>query len=260
MINPVPDSAFLIIEVPYHMGLAEVGAGAGPKRIVAAGADRILGQRGIPVQVQHVSLLDKSCEGLDAVVDLNRQVRLAVRQAVSQELVPVVIAGNCNSCLGTLAGLDPWRLGIVWLDAHPDFHTPETSISGSLEGMSLAAAVGDCHEELRARTGFGDPVDRGAVYLPACSDIEPGERERAASAGFATSIPELASRADSIYLHIDTDFARPGGMSVREGAALVKSLMAELPVIAVGVTNYNPSTDEDWAGLQRTLALIQALA
>ncbi len=251
---------FTILEVPYNMGLINVGVGAGPRRIIEAGADRILGQRGMPTQVQHVSLRDKSCEGLDAVVDLSRQIRVAVRQAAAEEVVPVVIAGNCNTCLGTLAGLDPWRLGMVWLDAHPDFHTPATSSSGSLEGMSLAMAVGDCHEELRARIGYGEPVEASRVLLAACHDVEPGERERVAAAGFAADVPELADRADAIYLHIDTDFFGGAGVSADEAAAMVRSFMAELPVVAVAVTNYNPALDPDASRLGHVVRIIRALA
>ena len=98
--------AFTLIEVPFHMGLRQVGVGNGPVRVTASGVDEILAYRGISAQVQHVSLLDKSCQGLDAIVDLSRQVRVAVRQAVEQQIVPVVLSGNCYACLGTLAGLD----------------------------------------------------------------------------------------------------------------------------------------------------------
>jgi arginase len=231
---------FTLLEVPYHMGLAGVGVGAGPGRLLAAGLDQLLGRRGMPAQVQHIGLRDKSCEGMDAVVDLSRQIRVAVRQAAAEQVVPVVAAGNCNTCVGTLAGLDPWGLGIVWLDRHPDFHTPATSISGSLEGMSLAVVVGDCHEELRARIGFGEPVATERVWLPVCRDIEPGERERVQAAGFATDAAEFAGRVEAVYLHIDTDFFGGPGPGIDEAEALVRSVMAELPVVSVGLTNFDP--------------------
>ncbi len=257
----MPNSrAFTLIEVPFHMGLRDVGVGKGPGRIIASGADEILAYRGVPAQVQHVSLLDKSCEGMDAIVDISRQVRLAVRQAVEQQIVPVVVSGNCNACLGTLGGLDSWRLGMVWLDAHPDFHTPETSISGFLDGMALAAAVGDCHEELRARIGVGEPVDKPCVLLPAARDIDPGERERVAAAGFASSVEQLGERVESVYLHIDTDFIGPGGPSPEQGAAMVAAFMRELPVVAVGVANWNPDLDSAGEKLHAIMNVLRALA
>src|SRR5208282_4346020 len=91
-------------------------------------------------------------------------VNFQLAQAVAAHDRPaVILAGNCNSCLGTLRGLeavaqsDP---GIVWLDAHGDFNTPETTISGALEGMSLAIATGHCHPELMPR-----PVPEENVVL-----------------------------------------------------------------------------------------------
>lgn len=268
----MPNSrAYTLIEVPFHMGLRGAGVGKGPERIIAAGADEILAYRGIPAQVQHVSLLDKSCEGLDAIVDLNRQIRTAVRHAVEQQIIPIVVSGNCNAVLGTLGGLDPWRLGIVWLDAHPDFHTPETSLSGQLDGMALAAATGDCHEELRARTGTGLPVEKSCVFLPVARDIDPGERDRVAAAGFATSVEELGERVESVYLHIDLDFLDPrespgvnfrgpSGLSIAEGAALIGGILHELPVVAIGLTNYNPDLDPEKRTLFAVTELLGALA
>ncbi len=262
--------AFTILEIPYHLGALEIGVGKGPRRIVASGADGRLAYRGVPAQVQHISLRDKSCEGVDAIVDLARQTRVAVRQAVEQQIVPVVVSGNCIACVGTLGGLDPWRLGIVWLDAHADFHTPATSRSGSLSGMALSVATGACHEELCSRIGYAEPVPAANVLLPCARDIEPGERERVEAAGFAQSAEELGERADSVYLHIDLDFLSPaespgvhfrgpGGLPVKEGAALIASIMRELPVVAVGLTNYNPDLDEDGRSLAAVNRLLEAL-
>jgi arginase len=53
--------------------------------------------------------------------------------------------------VATLAGLEPATTGIVWLDAHPDFHTPATTKSGFLDGMALSMALGQCHQELVGR-------------------------------------------------------------------------------------------------------------
>ena len=57
---------------------------------------------------------------------------------------PVVLAGNCNSYVGTLAGLETDRAGVSWFDAHGDFNTPETTTTGFLDGMGLAMASGRC--------------------------------------------------------------------------------------------------------------------
>lgn len=263
-----------VVEVPYEMGMREVGTGAGPGRLLGAGADRVLAYRGVPAQVQHIHLRDKSCEGLDAVVDLGRQVRVAVREARQQELLPVILAGNCITCVGVLAGLEGSETGIVWMDAHADFHTPETSISGNLEGMALAVAAGHCHEDLRGRIGLGTPVAEHNIVLVAPRDVEAGERERLAASQVAiveavTPLPVTVG-AEQLYLHIDLDclaleespgvaFRAAGGMPVAEAVELVRHMVSTLPVAVVGMTNFRPDLDEDDKTLGAALRLLAAV-
>lgn len=273
---------YSILEVPFHMGLEAVAVGRGPLRLVRAGADRVLSSKGVPAPVSHIRPRDSTAAGLDAVVDINRQLALAVRQAREQEELPVVLAGNCNSCLGTLAGCaDVERLGIVWLDAHPDFHSPETSRSGFLDGMALAAATGSCHAELRERIGYESPVEEQNVVLIGVRDVEEGERERlenswisvhpADSRGLVpVALDELSRRVDGVYFHIDIDFVEgkenpgvnfrgPGGLAVPDAVALIRLVRASVPVAAVGLTNYNADLDAEGQTEAIALELLGAL-
>jgi arginase len=227
-------------------------------------------------------LWDIRARDLDAVVDVNRLIARAVREAVDQETLPVVLAGNCNSCIGTLAGLGGDRTGVVWLDAHGDFHTPESSLSGLLEGMALAAAVGLCHDDLRIRTGLHDPVAGRDVVMFGVRDLDPGEGDRLAMNQVTVRPPDslgdahdllvaLRLRADRVYLHIDVDFldprespgtgARPpGGMSVAEGCALLRDIVNTAPVAAVALTNFNPEMDSGGMTGRAALELLRSLA
>jgi arginase len=225
---------------------------------------------------------DARSRDLDAVVDVNRLIARAVREAADQELVPVVLAGNCNSCIGTLAGLGGGdRIGIVWLDAHGDFNTPDTSPSGLLEGMSLAIAVGLCHDDLRIRIGLNHVVPGRNVVMVGVRDLDPGEGDRLAMNQVSVRPPDalrdlmdlmiaLRQRADQIYLHIDLDFLDPlespgtnfragNGVSVATGKDLLNSIVRTVPVSAVALTNYNPDLDEDGKSAQAALSLLAAL-
>jgi arginase len=257
---------YSILEVPYHMGLEEVAVGKGPAALLRAGIDQLLATKGMPPQVTHIRPRDLRNKGLELVVDINRMLRYAVKDAVEQESIPVVLAGNCNSAIGTMAGLDTTRLGIVWMDRHPDFHTPDTSISGSLEGMVLAIAAGNCHPEFAERIGFGPPVAEHNIVLVGVNDVEPGERERleeswlsvhaADSLGLLpVALDQLKSRVDGIYLHIDTDFI--GGVDNPE--KLVALVRETVPLIAVGVTNYNPDMDASGAWAAEIAKVVSAL-
>lgn len=264
------------------MGLEDVAVGRGPGLLVRAGADQVLSSKGTPAGVTHVRLRDSTAGGLDAVVDSARQLRMAVQEAREQGLLPVVLAGNCTSCLGTLAGCDDVeRLGIVWFDAHPDFHTPHTSKSGFLDGMALAAALAHCHSELLERIGYERPVSDQNVVLAGVRDIEEGEKERLEDSWISVhpsdslgllpvALDQLAQRVDAAYLHIDLDFIEgkenpgvnyrgPGGIALPDAAALIRLVAASLPLAAVSVTNYNADLDEDAQTCRLALELLGAL-
>lgn len=258
---------YSIVEVPFHLGVEGIAVGKGPERLLRSGADNILAHHSIPAPVTHVRMRDLRSRGLDAVLDINRMQRYAVKGAVEQETIPVVLAGNCNSCLGTLAGLPEARMGVVWFDRHADFQTPDTSPSGNLEGMSLAIASGHCHNDLRERIGMMDAIREENIVLAGVRDIEPGERERleaswvsvhaADSLGLLpVALDQLRERVDAVYMHIDTDFL--GGVERPE--MLIRLVRETLPVAAVGVTNYNPELDPSGEWERAILAAISALA
>ena len=272
----------VIVEAPYHLGVEGLSVGAGPAKLIESGADRVLGRRGRPAQVEHVRMWDARSRDLDAVVDVNRLIARAVREGVDQETLPVVLAGNCNSCLGTLAGLGGGdRLGVVWLDAHGDCNTPATSPSGLLEGMSLAMAVGLCHDDLRIRTGLQDVVMGRNVVMLGVRDLDPGEADCLAQNEVTVRPPaaldelddllvSLRLRSERVYLHLDVDVLEPsespavnhrvpGGLSLIYAGELLRKIVDTLPVAAIGVTNFNPELDQSGRSLNAILQLLATL-
>ncbi|MBI4904559.1 MAG: arginase family protein [Acidobacteria bacterium] len=258
--------SYSIVEVPYHLGMQDVAVGKGPASLLKAGVDQILASKSMPATVNHVRPRDLRNQGQDAIVDINRMLRYAVKEAVEQETIPVVLAGNCNSCVGTIAGLRVERLGIVWFDKHPDFHTPETSISGNIEGMALAMAVGQCHQEFLERVGLERPVEERNVILGCFWDVETGERERLEESWVSAhavdslgllpvALDQLKDRVDAIYFHIDTDFVT----GVDNPANFVSLVRESIPIAAVGITNYNPDIDENGEWLEEILKVARAL-
>jgi arginase len=237
-----------MIAVPYHLGRRAVEVGLGPLVLIDA--------------------LQQSCvmvEGTGGVAAINS----LLAEAVAAHDRPVlVLAGNCGSCLGTLSALeDP---GIVWFDAHGDFNTPETTISGALEGMSLAIATGHCHQDLMAR-----PVPEENVVLAATRSLDPLEEVRlraskiklAAIEELLQAVKELASRVRTIYLHVDLDvldpqispgvnFSEPGGITPDQLFDAVQHVIATGKLAAAAITNFNPGRDQE----HRTLRIAQDLA
>ena len=251
-----------MIAVPYHLGRRDLEVGRGPTKIL----DALGGSRNF-VERQN-SLEDE----LDAVADVNLQLARAV---AAHDGSPLVLAGNCNSCLGTLAGLSAKNPAIVWFDAHGDFNTPQTTISGALEGMSLAIATGGCHDELRRRIGLSRPISESRVLLVATRSLDPKERERLERSGVRViGLPELADTlmnfAGPVYLHLDLDvldpsfspgvnFSEPGGISPDALYGAIRLIGSRLPIAAAAIANFNPDRDRDDRTLRIALHLIDML-
>lgn len=114
--------------------------------IIAAGLlEAVVGGDGEPA-VQWVQPSHGYRDAIGATFDPCSSIADAVVAVVDRGATPLVVAGNCMASLSVLAGLrsDAGEIGIVWLDAHADFNTPESSVSGYLDGMALSSVAGHC--------------------------------------------------------------------------------------------------------------------
>lgn len=260
------------IQVPYDSGHENIRTGKGPLALLDKNLDGILKDKGHRVHVSRVrselALPTENGTTFDALRLLAGQVRSAVRKG----RFPLVLAGNCNSCIGTLAGLNGCRPGIVWFDAHGDFNTPDTTATGFLDGMGLAMANGRCWKSLvKAIPGF-HPVAEDRIVHVGSRDLDPPEiemltaagiplvtagpdEEKTLLAGLADALEALKARTDSIYLHIDVDvmntgkgrpnnLAGPGGLPPQTVLSLVKAIQARIRISACAIASYDPDLDE----------------
>src|SRR5208283_2815764 len=191
--------------------------------------------------------------------------------AVQSNHIPLILAGECLSCVGTLAGLAAESTAIVWLDAHADFNTPETT--------------GRCWQKLTSSVRGFRPAGERNVVLIGARDLDPEERallERSAITSIDTTTirkrgakdalcgPLNSLNAQQLYLHIDLDvldlsearvnqFSSTGGLSLAELLDTVRAVAATRPVAAAAITAYDPSYDEDGRALRAGTALIKEL-
>ncbi|HEY7199420.1 MAG TPA: arginase family protein [Candidatus Dormibacteraeota bacterium] len=194
---------------------------------------------------------------------------LAARVAASAR--PRVQAGDCVATLGVVAGLQ--RRGIdfhlVWLDAHGDFNTWETTPSGFLGGMPLAMLAGLGEQTIVEALGVRTlPADR--ILLVGARDLDPGERENLSHA----SIPQadvgdvlaLAPAGGPLYVHLDLDvvatdempavnYPAPDGPTAAAVRRALDHLFATGRVAALSVTCWDPALD----GAERSRATAAAL-
>ncbi len=139
-------------------------------------------------------------------------------QRVAAAAGPVVVAsGDCTTALGTLAGLQARGLapGVIWIDAHGDFHTPHTTRSGYLGGMALAMVTGRAGASLASAIGLR-AVPEAACALVGARDLDPPEADAlAASRVRQLAVAELAGAElppAPWYVHLDVDVLDPAGL------------------------------------------------
>jgi arginase len=274
-----------LIASPYHDGLAGVDRGRGPARLLeAAEALGVLAALDRPVSAEIVDPVDPADAEAARVFELSRRIGGRVRAAVAGNAFPLVLAGDCNSCLGTVAGCGSRGLGVVWLDAHADFDSPEDSGSGSLDGMGLAMLTGRGWGTLQETIPGFAHVDEDHVVLVAVRDLEPAQRDllRASrvrslagnafsDATLGAALDDLHDRAGRVYLHIDLDsldpsegtanqYSAPGGLSCGQLVAVIAQVFDRFEVAAAAITAYNPESDADGRMASTATRILAAIA
>jgi arginase family enzyme len=125
--------------------------------------------------------------------------------------LPVLLAGHCSVSLATLPEVASRRPDafVLWVDAHGDFNSPETTPSGFLGGMCLAAACGVWD------SGYGAGLDAHRVVLCGARDLDPAERGLLVSAGVQQALPRPGREAlagKDVFIHLDLDVLDPAEM------------------------------------------------
>jgi arginase len=191
-----------------------------------------------------------------------------VDDAMTAGLLPVLLASDCSICMTTLPIVlrHVPEARIVWLDAHGDFNTPETTVSGFLGGMCLAAACG------RWDPGLGDhaAVDPARVVMTGVRDLDGGERVELERAGVGTAPPGRlpgALEGDAVFVHLDLDvldpsefpaqFPAPGGLSSSGLRDLLGELAESTQVVGLEITAFEAPEDDDER--ERLAAMVESV-
>src|SRR5215469_15629525 len=123
-----------LIQVPYAMGHQDNGGSKGPQRLIQAGAQKLLEARGLPVTTVRVERGTPFRDTATGSCAINTQLARLVRQAHALGQLPLILAGSCDASLGILAGFEHTHCGVIWVDAHADFNTPDSTASGFFAG------------------------------------------------------------------------------------------------------------------------------
>ena len=253
-----------VVQVPWCSRFHGAGMEQGPPAVAAA-----LGADGVTTVE-----LDMEAPPEAALAAGLGDVRAAIAGAGGG---PLVLLGECTLTPAVTAGLREANpdLVLVWVDAHGDLNTPETSPSGFLGGMPFAVLLGWCHDRLRRAAGLDPALPEARAALVGARDLDPGERaaiERSQLvvaddvAGALAGLPAGAP----IHLHLDgdvldpaeapgVDFPAPGGWSGERLDAEMAALAATGRVVGVSVCCGNPRRDPDGRGARAYARALQPL-
>jgi arginase len=207
------------------------GAGAGAQALALTLGGRVEGEPGEPAVRDWSEDLSDAAPVLDAA-------ERELEAAFAAGELPVLTASDCTICIATLPAVVAHEpdAHVVWLDAHGDFNTPETTDSGFLGGMCLAAACG------RWDAGRPGTVDPTRVHMLGVRDLDVAEAREVEAAGVISDVPEGVT----VYVHLDADvlandvmaaqFPAPGGWDEKRLKAQLAELAATCRIAGVEVT------------------------
>jgi arginase len=279
-------ASLAVIGVPMSLGASQAGCEGGPTALRAAGlldALRALGHSvvdsgDLPVPARPDSVPPTRPHHRDAILALCTALADRTAAAVLAGGIPVVLGGDHALEAGSVAGVSRAyraqgkRLGLIVLDAHGDLHTPGSSFSGNMHGMSVAHLLGHGDPALASLAGHSPAVAGCHTLLIGVRALEAKENAHIAAWGVGTApmsafrsrplsvvlmdcLQRLALGLDGIYLSVDLDALDPTvapgvgtpvpmGLSVADARQIVASIVAgPVPLAGLEIVELNPRFD-----------------
>ena len=289
--------AVSLIGVPQWLGQTRYGTNLGPDALRYAGLVKRLNDLcGDIVDIGDILIShptirhsEPGLKNLRAIVATNERLAARVAEVVEQQRFPLVLGGDHSIAIGSIAGVAKRyrNLGVIWYDAHADINTHETTPSGNIHGMPLAACLGVGHPALVGIGGFQPKVRSEDIVFIGIRDIDPGERDLIRDKqlkvytvsdidrmGMDKVIEEavgyLAERCDGIHLSFDLDGIDPcempgvgtpvcGGISLADSLVAMRALAATNRITSCEVVELNPVLDKEQKATIAAIDLVAAL-
>ncbi|HXX19256.1 MAG TPA: arginase [Candidatus Acidoferrum sp.] len=275
-----------IIGVPMDLGASRRGVDMGPSALRVAGLQSRLkqltrqvedaGNISVP-QAEEQPFGEKKARYLEEISQTCKSLAEMVRKALEEDMLPLVLGGDHSIAVGTVAGAAAHfkqkskRIGVLWLDAHGDMNTPDSSPSGNVHGMPLAAIVGSGPPELTEIAGFKPMVEPRNVSLVGIRDLDAKERRFAKESGvhgftmrdidergmrdvMAEALRFATDDTAGVAVSLDMDFVDPtdapgvgtpvrGGVTYREAHLALEMIADSKAMISFELVEINPVID-----------------
>jgi arginase len=282
-----PKRSAAILSVHMDLGAGRRGVDMGPSAIRLAGLAARIEQLGWRVRemgsvfVREPEAMPQgrsNARYLTEVLDVCTRLKAEALEALAEGALPVTLGGDHSIAMGSVSAValhhatPEQPLGLLWVDAHTDINTPETSPSGNLHGMPLAHLLGLGLPALRALSGNRPAVDAQHVALLGVRSVDPGERELVRKTGvrvytmseidergFSVCLKEAMQRVTDgtcgFHLSFDLDGVDPryapgvgtqvpGGLTYREAHLACETAATSGRLLGIDMVELNPTLDE----------------
>lgn len=286
-----------MIGVPMDLGQERRGVDMGPSAIRYAGVSERLASLDYQITdygdifVEHPdqSLPEVPLKNVREIATANQKLAEATTDILKKQQFPLVLGGDHSIAIGSLAGISEHfqNLGVIWYDAHGDLNTDETSPSGNIHGMPLAASLGLGDASLTDIQGYAPKIKPENLVIIGARSLDEGERALIREKGVRVytmheidrmgmtavikdALAYLAEKTDGLHLSLDLDGLDPhdapgvgtpviGGLSYRESHLAMEMLAESEQVTSAEFVEVNPILDDKNKTADVAVALMGSL-
>jgi arginase len=288
-----------IVGFPVDLGSGRRGVDMGPSAIrIAHLSDKLkgLGYKVIDHGDISIQIIEKQKVGnpklryLKEILKTNELLAKKVTKILDNNNFPLVIGGDHSMAIGTISGIanhcrmNKLRLGVIWIDAHADMNTPETTPSGNIHGMPLAASLGIGDSRLTEFLGFSPKLKPENTVIIGARSIDQLERKNIKNLNLqvytmtdvdkigihriiSRVLKQFKSTVDHIHVSFDVDSVEPaiapgvgtpvpGGLSYREAHLLMETIADCGCMSSLEITEVNPILDTKNSTAEFTVDLV----
>ncbi len=268
------------------LGQSRRGVDMGPSALRVAGLQSKLKQLGHQVedvgniivkQPEEMHYGEKRAKYLEEIAETCRDLAKITEKTLDEEFLPLVLGGDHSIAIGSCSGVSDFfrkqkkKIGYLWLDAHGDMNTPDSSPSGNVHGMPLAALIGYGAPELVDLLGYHPKVEPRNVAIVGVRDLDAKERRLVKDSGvraftmrdiderglrdvMAEALRFASDDTDGIAVSLDMDFVDPtdapgvgtpvrGGVTYREAHLAMEMIADSKSLASLEVVEINPVID-----------------
>jgi arginase len=271
-----------IYGVPMDLGQNRRGVDMGPSAIRYAGLQKRLERLGLTVfdggnidvpvleAVQGMGAGSDKAHHAAAIAEVNDHIHRAMLDVIARDETAIFLGGDHSMAMGTISAAltRAERVGVLWIDTHGDFNTPETSPSGNVHGMVVAALMGLCPPPLQIGTRF---LKASEIVMIGTRDLDPEERlalrrtgikvmtmrdlDENGMANVVRAALQALGNVSALHVSFDMDSLDPsvapgvgtpvpGGVTIREAHLLMEMLADDGRVRSLDLVEVNPILDE----------------